>query len=69
MLPYLKLYSGGYFGFRELLRGCMRTKMAVALEDSLIFKIRRQDFDKYLKDFEEKREQYIINCIFNSTKS
>ena len=29
----------------------MRTKLAVAVEDSLLVKIRRQDFDKYLKDF------------------
>ena len=46
----------------------MRTKMAVAVEDCLLVKIRRQDFDKYLKDYEEKREQYVINCIFSSVK-
>jgi len=29
----------------------MRTKTAIAIEDSLLIKIRRQEFDKYLKDF------------------
>jgi CRP-like cAMP-binding protein len=51
-LPFLTVFSGEYFGFKELLRGCLRTKMAVTLEDSLLLKIRRQDFDKYLKDFD-----------------
>ena len=50
-LPFHKIYSGEYFGFKELLRSCMRTKVAIATEDSLLVKIRRQDFDKYLKDF------------------
>jgi hypothetical protein len=30
-LSFQKIYSGEYFGFKELLRGCMRTKMAVAI--------------------------------------
>ena len=29
-LPFHKIYSGEYFGFKELLRSCMRTKVAVA---------------------------------------
>ena len=68
-VPFHKASSGEYFGIKELLRGCLRTKVAVAIEDSLILKIRRQDFDKYLKEIEEKREQYMINCFFNGVKS
>ena len=68
-MSFLKLYSGEYFGFKELQRGCLRTRMAIAIEDSLLIKVRRQDYDKYLKDFDEKREQYIINCLFSGVKS
>lgn len=28
----------------------MRTKTAIAVEETLLLKIRRQDFDKYLKE-------------------
>jgi CRP-like cAMP-binding protein len=48
-LPSLKLFSGEYFGFKELVRGCLRTKMAIALEDSLLVKIKKQQFDRNLK--------------------
>lgn len=68
LLPFLKVYSGEYFGFKELVRGCMRTKMAIAVEDSLLVKVNKHEFDKYLKEFEEKREQYITNCMFQGTR-
>jgi CRP-like cAMP-binding protein len=54
-LSFRKLYSKSYFGFREIMGGSLRTKTAVAIEETLLLKLRRQDFDKYLKEFEEKR--------------
>jgi hypothetical protein len=42
--------------------------MAIAVEDSLLVKVNKHEFDKYLKEFEEKREQYIINCMFQGTR-
>lgn len=51
LLPFGKVFSGEYFGFKELVRGCMRTKMAIAIEDSLLVKVNKHEFDKYLKEF------------------
>lgn len=48
-MPFQKVYSKGYFGFRELLRGCLRTKMAIAVEECILLKVRKPDFDKFLK--------------------
>jgi CRP-like cAMP-binding protein len=65
-LPFRKLYSKGYFGFREIIGGCLRTKTAIAVEECILLKVRKQDYDKYLKEFEEKREQYIVsNMLLN----
>ena len=50
-LPFRKLYSKGYFGFREIMGGSLRSKTAIAVEESILLKLRRQDYDKYLKDF------------------
>jgi hypothetical protein len=46
----------------------MRTKSAIVVEETLLLKLRRQDFDKYLKEFEEKREQYIMGNMLLNTR-
>lgn len=67
-LPFRKLYSKGYFGFREIMSGSLRSKTAIALEESLLLKLRRQDYEKYLKDFEAKREEYIISNMLQHVR-
>lgn len=31
--------------------GCLRTKTAIATEECILLKLRKQDYDKYLKEF------------------
>lgn len=42
--------------------------MAIATEDSILLKLKRQNFDKYLKDFEENREFFMMNSILAGAK-
>ena len=67
-LPFRKLYSKGYFGFREIMAGSLRSKTAIAVEESILLKLRRQDYEKYLKDFEAKREEYIISNMLQHVR-
>ena len=67
-LPFHKVTAGGYFGFGEVMRGCLRTKMAIATEDCLLLKLTKNTFDKYLKEFEAVREQFITYRMLGSLK-
>ena len=67
-LLFNKIGSNCYFGFRELMRGCLRTKMAIATEESILLKISKNNFDKYLKEFETVREQFLTYRMLGNIK-
>ena len=60
-MPYRIIMNKEEFGFGELIRNTNRAQTAIAVEESELLMIDKSSFDVCLRDFQQKKENFLVN--------